>query len=169
MTVNGKMPGEDVELPAEGGEVEIDIHLRSITPITRLMLIWNGELAEEIPLPEGRQQIDYSTKIGVNRSGWFHVRAEGIPEESYPLDTGFAQAFTNPTWVTVGGKPVRNRVAAEYSMKWIDKLTDMAEASPGWRSQKEKDHVFGQFAEARAMYDEFAKEADLADADVNDR
>lgn len=67
------------------------------------------------------------------------------------MNTGFAQGFTNPTWVTLEGKPVRNRSAAEYSTRWIDKLTEMAEAPPGWRSQKEKDHVIGQLVEARAM------------------
>ena len=95
----------------------------------------------------------------VSRSGWFHVRAEGVREESYPLDTGFAQGFTNPGWVSVGGQPVRNLEAAEYSLEWIDKLTVMAEAAPGWRSQREKDHVFAQFREARAMYERFAQEA----------
>ena len=40
---------------------------------------------------------------------------------------------------------------AEYAIEWIDKLTAMAEAAPGWRSQWEKDHVFAQFQEARAM------------------
>ncbi len=159
MTVNDKMPGEDVELAAGGGEVEIEIRVRSITPISRLMLIANGELVEDIPLPEDRRQIDYSTRVEVTESGWFHVRAEGIREESFPLDTGFAQAFTNPTWVIVGGRAVRNLEAAKYSIEWIDKLTEMARQEPGWRSQAEKDHVFGQFQEARAIYEQFGKEA----------
>lgn len=61
--------------------------------------------------------------------------------------------------MTVGGAPVRSRAAAEYSLSWIDKLQDMAIAWPGWRSQKEKDHVYAQFDEARAIYRKFAEEA----------
>ena len=36
----------------------------------------------------------------------------------------------------------------------------MAEEWPGWRSQKEQDHVYAQFDEARAIYRRFAEEAD---------
>ena len=37
-------------------------------------------------------------------------------------------------------------------MRWIDKLTQMALDHPGWRSQREKEHVLGQFQEARTIY-----------------
>jgi hypothetical protein len=164
LTVDGKMPGEEVELPASGGEVTIEIRIRSITPIAKVMLIRNAELVEEIPIPDDRKSIDYVTKVRVSASGWFHVRAEGVWEESYPLDTGFAQGFTNPVWVTVGDQPVRNLEAAQYSIEWIDKLTAMAEAAPGWRSQWERDHVFGQFKQARAIYERFAQEASGAES-----
>jgi hypothetical protein len=159
VTVDGKMPGDEVKLPPSGGDVEVAVHIRSITPLSKVMLVWNAELVEEIPLSGDRKALDYTTSVPVSRSGWFHVRAEGVREESYPLDTGFAQGFTNPVWVTVGDRPVRNLEAAEYSLEWIDKLTAMAEAAPGWRSQWEKDHVFAQFREARAIYERFAREA----------
>ena len=54
---------------------------------------------------------------------------------------------------------MRSAAAAEYCLKWIDKLQQMAEAWPGWRSQKEKDHVYAQFDEARAVYRKFLQEA----------
>ncbi len=40
----------------------------------------------------------------------------------------------------------------------IDKLTTMAAEWPWWRSEAEKNHVLGQFREARAVY------ASLSDA-----
>src|SRR6185436_680761 len=52
---------------------------------------------------------------------------EGAPASRGVLDTGFAQAFTNPIWITVGGQPVRNLASAEYCIKWIDKLQALAE------------------------------------------
>ena len=55
--------------------------------------------------------------------------------------------------------PVRSAAAATYCLKWIDKLQQMAEAWPGWRSQKEKDHVYAQFNEARNVYRRFVQEA----------
>ncbi len=79
--------------------------------------------------------------------------------ERAPLDVAYAQAFTNPVWITVGGQPPRDAEAAEYGIRWIDKLQELAEAWPGWRSDRERLHVFGQFDEARAVYRRFAAEA----------
>ncbi len=127
--------------------------------IDSTIYVGDAELVEEMPLAEDRMSLDVTKTVTVTQSGWFHVRAEGTWEDSFSRDTGFAQGFTNPVWVTVGNRPVRNLKAAEYSLEWIDKLRAMAEAAPGWRSQWEKDHVFGQFDEARRIYERFARGA----------
>lgn len=75
------------------------------------------------------------------------------------MDATYPPAFTNPVWVMTGRQPIRHGPSAEYALQWIDKLQEMAEAWPGWRSQKEKDHVFAQFDEARQVYRRFANEA----------
>ena len=151
LTVNGRIPGETVELPA-GGEVRVEARVRSITPLERVFLLFNGGEVENLPLSPDRRSATLSKTVRADRSGWFHLRAEGRPEERYPLDTDYAQAFTNPVWVTVGGRPPRDRASAEYALRWIDKLQQMAEAWPHWRSEKERAHVFAQFDEARAIY-----------------
>ena len=92
-------------------------------------------------------------------SGWIHLRAEGDPEERFPLDAAYAQAFTNPVWFTVGGRPVRDAQAAAYGLAWIDELQGQSEAWSGWRSQSEKDHVYAQYDEARSVYRRLQAEA----------
>ena len=159
VTLDGKMPGEEVRLPAQGGSVELSVWLRSITPLEKVTLIFNGQAIDEIPLSPDRRSVEFTKRYPVTRSGWFHVHAQGKPEESYPLDTGFAQAFTSPIWVKAGNRPVRDLASAQYAMHWIDKLKRLAAADPGWRSQWEKDHVFAQFVEARRIYEGFAREA----------
>lgn len=159
LTVNDMLPGETVALPAGGGAVDVAVSVRSITPLETVAVIFNGEVVEEISLDGDRRSVDFRRSFTVTRSGWYHLRAEGNPSERYPLDVEFAQAFTNPVWVTVDGAPVRNRAAAEYSIRWIDKLQQMATEWPGWRSQAEIDHVFAQFEEARSIYRRFAEEA----------
>ena len=59
----------------------------------------------------------------------------------------------------VGNQPVRDRASAEYALRWIDRLQKLADAWPGWRSPKERDHVYGQFDEARKVYRRLASEA----------
>ena len=160
LRVSGALPGETVELPSSGAQVEIHARVRCITPLQRVLLVFNGQVVEEIPLSSNRRNADFKKKLSVTRSGWYHLRAEGSPEERFPLDATYALGFTNPVWVTVGGQPVRSRAAVDYSIRWIDKLQRMAEEWPGWRSQKEKDHVFGQFKEARRIYSRLGMRSD---------
>ncbi len=159
LTVNGRIPGETAALPTGGGTVEISAHVRSNTPLEKVLLVHNGEVVDEVMLDGDRMSLDYTKSLEVTGSGWYHLRAEGAPADRFPLDARYAQAFTNPVWVTVGDQPIRSRAAAEYSIRWIDKLREMAEAWPGWRSQKERDHVFAQFDEAKSIYEGFASEA----------
>jgi dipeptidyl aminopeptidase/acylaminoacyl peptidase len=159
LTVDGGMPGHEVKLPPAGGSVEIAGRVQSITPLAEVTLVFNGEPVRQIPLSPDRKSAEFKDTLRVTRSGWYHLRADGRPEERYPLDTSFAQAFTNPVWITVGERPVRSRAAAEYCLKWIDILQDLAGKRPGWRSQKERDHVLAQLEEARNVYRRFREQA----------
>jgi|TARA_Y100000294_G_scaffold101983_1_gene94725 hypothetical protein len=160
LTVDGALPGETVNLPSEGGTVELQARVRSITPIDSLLLVRNGEVIEEVTVRGDRRDAELSRSLTVTESGWYHLRVAGRPEDRFPLDAGFAQAFTNPVWVHVGDQPVRSRAAAEYSLRWIDKLQELADAWPGWRSDPERAHVFAQFEQAREIYRRLAAEAD---------
>jgi TolB protein len=162
LSMNGARPGETVSLPAGGGPVAVEAHVRSIVPLQHATLYFNGQPVEKLPLSADRKSADFQASLRPDRSGWYHVRAEGAPADRFPLDTGYPQAFTNPVWVIVGNRPVRERASAEYALRWIDKLQMLAEKWPGWRSQKEKDHVFAQFEEARQVYRRLASEADKA-------
>ncbi len=158
LTVNGRVPGDEIALTA-AGTVDAAGWVKSIVPLTKVLLIANGEVVEEIPLAADRKSAEFKRQLKIARSSWLHLRVEGDPAERHPLDTGFPQAFTSPVWVTVAGQPVRDLASAEYCLKWIDKLQALAAADPGWRSQWEKDHVFAQFDEARQIYKRFADEA----------
>ncbi len=159
LSVNGMLPGETVNLPAGGGRVRVEGRVRSVVPLQNVTLLFNGQPVEQLPLSADRKSADLDKTLAVSGSGWYHLRAEGAPADRFPLDTGYPQAFTNPVWTIVGDQPVRDRASAEYSLKWIDKLQQLAAAWPGWRSQKEKDHVYGQLDEARAVYRQRMSEA----------
>jgi hypothetical protein len=157
LKVEGRIPGEEVLLPSGGGTVKIEAHISSITPLEKALLVSNGEVIEEIPFEGERKSLDIERSIRVTESGWYHLRAEGKSEERYPLDIHWAQGFTNPIWVKVGDHPVRSREAAQYSIRWIDKLQQMAEQWFGWRSEKEREYVIAQFEEARQIYRRLAR------------
>jgi dipeptidyl aminopeptidase/acylaminoacyl peptidase len=159
LSVNGALPGETVTIPSGGGNVDVQAHIRSIVPLETVTLFFNGQPLDTIPLSADRKSADFRKTLPIAKSGWLHVRAEGAPADRFPLDTSYPQGFTNPVWVVAGNQPVRDRASAEYALRWIDKLHTLAEAWPGWRSSKEKAHVYGQFEEARKVYRRLASEA----------
>ena len=159
LTADGRMAGETVALPAGGGAVALAGRVDSITPLERVFVVCRGEERADVPLSGDRRSAAFEIELEIGRSGWCHLRAEGHPSERAPLDVRYAQAFTNPIWITVDEQPVRDAAAADYGMRWIDRLREMAEAWPGWRSERERQHVFAQFDEARAIYEGFAAEA----------
>lgn len=152
MQVGSSLPGDTVALPAEGGEVTISGRLRSVTELEEVALFCNGDLMETFPLRRNRNSLDISYEITIRRSGWCHLRTEGSAEDRFPMDVGYVQAFTNPIWFQVGDQPIQNPQAVDYAIQWIDKLEQLADAWPGWRSETEKQHVFAQFEQARQVY-----------------
>ena len=159
LTIEDRMPGEEVILPAGGGTVEIVGQVRSVTALDRLFLVCDGETTHEIPIAGDRRSARFRTRQRITRSGWCHLRAEGATGDRFPMDVAYVQAFTNPVWLQVGDQPIRSRAAADYGLQWIDKLQEMADAWPGWRAEKERAHVFAQFDDARQVFRRFARES----------
>jgi TolB protein len=158
LNIGGKGPGQTLDLVKTGETVTVEATVRSITALDKVSLIFNGQVIEDVPLAPDRKSADFRKPLRVSSSGWYHLRAEGRPDARFPLDAAYAQAFTNPVWVIADKQPIRNRMAAEYCLRWIDKLQTMAEAFPHWRSPQEKAHVYAQFSEARASYRRFLGE-----------
>ena len=162
--IDGKKPGDAIRLPAAGGTVKVRARVWSITPLTRAVIYHNGKPYRELSInkaawtAQGSEPCaEVTFEAEVKQSGWFSLYAEGPNSEL--LDVTFPQAGTNAIRVYVGDGKIRNRASAEYFMRWIDTLRKMADEWPMWRSQKERDHVFAQFAEARKVYEKLAAEA----------
>jgi TolB protein len=154
--IDGKKPGEEVKLPAGARRVKLRARVWSIAPLSRVVIYRNGEPFRELPVtaPSEKPCAELDTEIEVQGSAWYALYAEGPYTEL--LDVRYPQAGTNAIRVYVGAQQIRNRASAEYFVRWIDKLKKMADEWPWWRSQKEREHVFQQFEEARQVYERLA-------------
>ena len=164
LSVNGHGIGSTISLPEGGGSVTVRGLARSIAPLDGAALVVNGGQMDLGDLghhrdPEGAgTYFSFERQLEIGESSWItlQVHTDGIV---HPIDDRFVQATTNPIWVTVGGRPIRSAESADYFIRWIDKLTGMAENHPGWRSAREKDIVLGEFREARGVYERLLQEA----------
>ena len=157
-SVNQQIPGESLRLGAGGGTVTLEGRAWSYIPLTKMIIHHNGTVWKEIPLTGDRLTGQFREEVKVEDSGWFSMVVEGRGQ-GRGEDGAFAQAGTNAIRVYVGDRKIRSRSSAEYFIAWIDKLRKMTEDWPGWRSQSEKDKVFAQFEEAKAVYAARAREA----------
>ena len=76
-----------------------------------------------------------------------------------PVDDTHLHGETGPVFVYCGDQPIRSREDAEYFIRWIDDIARQAREHPGWRSDKEREHVLGQFQQAREVFEQRALEA----------
>ena len=158
LEVEGQIPGQTVDL-SSGDDVTIKVEATSLTPLEKAELVFNGEVIADMPLSADRLSVSFERDFQPTHSGWYHVRVNGANGEAFPMGIGYVQAVTNPVWIIMDGVPVRSSEAADYGIAWIDKLQEMAEEWPDWRSQAEKDHVYGQFDSARDVYRQLKAEA----------
>jgi hypothetical protein len=157
-TINGEIPGAEIELPAAGGEVVVEGRVDSIVPLEKVEIFQNSEVVETIPWPAGRRDLSFSRRIPISESSWISVRASAR-KMLHPIDDSFVVGETGPTYVLCGDQRIRSRADAEYFVEWIDDISEQAKAHPGWRSEKEKEHVLSQFGEARRILVRRAEEA----------
>jgi TolB protein len=153
--INGRMPGDEIRLPAEGGELEIRGKLLSIVPLEKFEVISNGKVIESISPAGAPATAAIDKRLHVDHSGWYTLRAHSN-QPQHPIDDPFPFAETGAIFVICGDQPIRSRADAEYFIRWIDDVGRQAEQHPGWRSGAEKKHVLDQFAEARKIFEQRA-------------
>ena len=158
LEVNGEKPGSTIGLPREGGTVQVAALLESAFPVDALELLFNGKVLATFPVQNGGQNAQANKHIEVRESGWFTLRATS-KKPVLPIDDAYLYAETSAVYVHCGDRPIRSKQDAEYFIRWIDNITRQAEDHRGWRSEAERKHVFAQFTEARAVFEQRAREA----------
>lgn len=153
--IDGEIPGGEIKLPDSGGAVMVNARVDSIVPLEKMELFFNGKVIETIDMAGGKSA-QFSKRIPVTTSGWFTVRASNSKPQ-HPVDDSYVVGETSPVFVYTGDKPIRSPEDAQYFIRWIDDITRQAEQHPGWRSEKEKQHVLAQFREARQIFVERSK------------
>jgi hypothetical protein len=109
----------------------------------RVELIVNGESVDAKEIPADGQWKNISFNYSVTRSCWMALRI-------YP------SSHTNPIFVTVNNKPIRERKSAEWCRQSVDQCWKMKQANirPAERNEAE-----AAYNKARSIYDKIIEES----------
>ncbi|WP_375202522.1 CehA/McbA family metallohydrolase [Hyphococcus sp.] len=151
LTLDGAGPGAELKKGKGVHTLNFKAALSSIAPVDSLDLIVNGEVAQSIPLSGDRMSASYEGEMKLEESAWVTLRAYSKTASPYVLDN-YPFATTSPIYVTVGGKPVRSRAAADHFIAWIDKLTCVAEEG-SYNTDEERAAVLANLRKARREFE----------------
>jgi Tol biopolymer transport system component len=153
MTVNDKIPGDEIEFPAGSHALHLHGWMRSLTAIDHLEVVMNGTVVKNIALSGTRTAADFSEDIPVDHSGWILLRAwnEHATPDVFDL---YPYATTTPVYVTIGGKPVRSQADGDFFLKWIAKTRAAAAANTDYNTQAERAAVLRHIDDARRAFEQ---------------
>ena len=151
-TLSGKIPGDELRLPARGGEATFSAWLRSFVPVDHLQIVCNGKVVRELTMSADRETANVDGAIPLSSSGWCLLRALADGPEMSVLDS-FPYATTSPIYVSVEGSEPKSAEDAEYFLAWIDRMVHSTEANTNWNTAAEKAAVLDLLQKARAVYE----------------
>jgi hypothetical protein len=161
LKVQGELPGSIIRLPTSGGSVLIEARMRSVVPVSKLVLYHRRGVLREIPVGADGKSAIFRERVHIAESDWISLSAEGPFDARF--EPAFALAATNTVRIYVGDQKIRDRASAEYCLRWVEKIRAEAEKWPWWSSESDKKHVLAQFDEAQKVYQRFFEEASESD------
>jgi hypothetical protein len=106
-TVDGHPIGSTIELPGNGGEIEVEAWAESTLPFESLEVVVNGEVVAGREKPSGVRKISLHEKVKLDHHSWIAVRCGGAPYFESASHHDFYRrrilAHTSPFYVAVGG------------------------------------------------------------------
>jgi hypothetical protein len=128
-SVEGRQPGDELELPSRGGTVNVEAEVVSLTgPVNRLEVVHNGRVVAGAESRRGANGLSLSERVRVNGSGWFAARCVS-EHRAWSVWPQHIAAHTSAVYVKAGRDEVFDNPTAEYlittmkgGLAWLDTL-----------------------------------------------
>jgi hypothetical protein len=159
LTADGLDCGAQIRHSTNAGRpISLKAELRSIQPVDSLEVISDANVIEKIDLKNRAAAPMLEESIVLNfepqRSGWVAVRAIFTGPDGH-----LRQAHTSPVYITVDGKPTASKTDAEYMIRWLDRLLQVAEKPGRYKTSEERSQVKAICRQARQKYQDIAHQA----------
>ncbi|MCX5659525.1 MAG: CehA/McbA family metallohydrolase [Planctomycetota bacterium] len=124
LRVNGAEIGDTIDLPGNGGTVEVEARADSIFPIHTLQIVERGEVVASTNDKKGARSLTLTAKIKVSKHSWLAARCAGPNYSAANHLDGWRRgifAHTSPIYVAVGGPWwLFDEATARYMLTLID-------------------------------------------------
>ncbi len=108
LTVDGQPIGSTINLPGNGGTVEVEASADSIFPIHTLQIVQAGEVVASTEENNGSHKLSLKANIKVDKHSWIAARCGGPNyAQAIPHHDGWRRgiiAHTSPVYIAVGGE-----------------------------------------------------------------
>ncbi|AWT59228.1 MAG: hypothetical protein DF168_00409 [Candidatus Moanabacter tarae] len=106
LTVEGCEIGDTINLPGNGGTIEVEAKAESVVPIHTLEIVQEGRVVASVEESEGTRKLHLRDKIEVKSHSWIAARCSGPGYfESVPHYDGWGRgimAHTSPVYIACG-------------------------------------------------------------------
>ncbi|MEE3259626.1 MAG: CehA/McbA family metallohydrolase [Candidatus Latescibacterota bacterium] len=107
-SVDGHSVGDTVQLPGNGGTVEVAVEAESVLPIHALEVVQEGRVVAATEEAKGTRKLSLKAKVKVEGHSWLAARCSGPGyEQSVPHYDGWGRgimAHTSPVYIACGGE-----------------------------------------------------------------
>jgi hypothetical protein len=114
--VDGRVPGSEVAIGANGGKLEARAEVRSTIPVHRLEIVMNGKVVASREDKTGSREMVLHESISVPGPGWLAARCA-----SRIVSAGVrVAAHTSPVYIAIPGRDLFSAPVATYMLTLID-------------------------------------------------
>ena len=108
LTVDGQPVGSTINLPGNGGTVEVEASADSIFPIHTLQIVQAGKVVASTEDKNGARQLRLKANLKIDKHSWIAARCGGPGyAQAVPHHDGWGRgiiAHTSPVYLAVGGE-----------------------------------------------------------------
>ncbi len=119
LLVEGHAPGDEVQMPAGGGTLDVEAWADSVQPIHELQLVVNGKVTERVVAQAGSRHLRLHVNVHLAGSGWLAARCVSrlIVWHVWPINVA---AHTSPVYVVSGGAELFSPSDATFMLTLLD-------------------------------------------------
>jgi hypothetical protein len=162
--VNGVGPGGIIELPAEGGEVEVFALLESPRPLDSLQIVAMGQAVDapiQQRLENGIHRWEIKRRLRISDSAWLAARGTGGWKGELGRALGIQQreiAHTAAIQVLVGARPIRSQRALMTLAEQLILQQEFYRSTAQYERAEHRDRFLKLFEEAVELVQKRAAE-----------